>query len=239
MTSVKVARVLVGMDFDEASAAALTTAAALAKAWGAELTIFHAVTEEVPAYFTAAQIDEIEAEREQGQAAAAGQVREFAGPHASGAAKVIVGTGPAQDAIVRLAPEFDVIVLGTHRRHGLPRWWLGSVAEAVVGRSPRPVLVVPAGAVMGDRPTILAAGADPAAEAWAGALSGVVGGSVVRAEDIGRDAAERADQADVIVFPVPAALTRARLGELARLLKECRHPVLFVPSEDTPERASS
>lgn len=48
-------------------------------------------------------------------------------------------------AITRLASELeaDLIVLGSHGRHGLARWLLGSVAEAVVRRADRPVLVVP------------------------------------------------------------------------------------------------
>ncbi len=47
--------------------------------------------------------------------------------------------------LLRLARErsYDLLVLGTHRRAGVSRVLLGSVAEAVVRDSPCPVLVVP------------------------------------------------------------------------------------------------
>jgi nucleotide-binding universal stress UspA family protein len=38
----------------------------------------------------------------------------------------------------------DLIVMGTHGRTGLGRLFLGSIAQAVVARSQRPVLLVPA-----------------------------------------------------------------------------------------------
>lgn len=48
-------------------------------------------------------------------------------------------------AVTRLATEIeaDLIVVGTHGRHGMARWLLGSVAEAVVRQATCPVLVVP------------------------------------------------------------------------------------------------
>ncbi|HKY36725.1 MAG TPA: universal stress protein [Polyangiaceae bacterium] len=39
--------------------------------------------------------------------------------------------------------EADLIVVGSHGRHGLARWVLGSVAEGIVRQAPCPVLVVP------------------------------------------------------------------------------------------------
>ena len=64
MTSVvKISHLPVGVDLDDASASALKMAEVLASAWDAEITVFHAATQDVPAYFTAAQIDVLEAER--------------------------------------------------------------------------------------------------------------------------------------------------------------------------------
>jgi nucleotide-binding universal stress UspA family protein len=51
------------------------------------------------------------------------------------------------DAIAGLANRLDVdlIVLPTHTRTTLERWFIGSVAERVVERAPCPVLIVPQG----------------------------------------------------------------------------------------------
>ena len=60
----KISRVLVGVDFDDASASALKMAGVLASAWDAEITVVHAAALELPAYFTGAQIVALQAERE-------------------------------------------------------------------------------------------------------------------------------------------------------------------------------
>jgi nucleotide-binding universal stress UspA family protein len=237
MTTVAtIPRALVGVDFDEASASALSMAGALAAAAGnAELTVFHAATPEAPAYFTAAQIDAVNAMRERSRAATAERLRAFVREHVPTAVRVVVGEGPPQDAILRLAESFDLIVVGTHRRHGPRRWWLGSVAEAVVRHSPRPVLVVPAGAAVPeprDAPTILAAGGHNAtADAWVDALRTALGGTVVRSPDVRQCAPDRLQNADLIVLTVPAENgSHARFAAIVQVLKECLHPVLFVPS---------
>ncbi len=55
--------------------------------------------------------------------------------------------GPAASEIVRHARDTkaDLIVVGTHGRTGMSHALLGSVAERVVQRAGRPVLVVPTG----------------------------------------------------------------------------------------------
>ncbi len=52
--------------------------------------------------------------------------------------------GPPQDAILEAAKSLgcDLIVIGTHGRHGVARVLLGSVAERIVRLSPVPVLTV-------------------------------------------------------------------------------------------------
>jgi nucleotide-binding universal stress UspA family protein len=241
---VKISRVLVGMDFDDASAAAMKMAASLASAWGAELTVFYAATEAVPAYFTASQIGQLEEEREQSRATFAQQLRAFAERQVPGHVNVVVGEGPAQEAILRIAPGFDLIAVGTHRRHGPQRWWLGSVAEAIVRQSPRPVLVVPAGASVPDprrSPTILTAGDDrAAADGWVGVLRMAFGGNVFHSLDIQHCTPDRLQHADLIVLSMPPNQSHSQLNAIAHMLKECVHPVLFVPSsEEIVERSPS
>jgi nucleotide-binding universal stress UspA family protein len=244
MTGVaKISRVLVGVDFDDAAAAALKMAAALAAAWGAEVTIFHAAIETVPAYFTASQIGQLEAEREQSRAAVADQLRAFLERQVPGAINVVVGEGPAQDAILRIASGFDLIAVGTHRRHGPQRWWLGSVAEAIVQQSTRPVLVVPAGTSVLDTPwspTILVPGDSVAADVWGDALRIAFGGHVVRSSGIHQCPPARLQHADLIVLSIPTNPSHAQLHSIVHVLKECVHPVLFVPVlEEIVERSSS
>lgn len=53
--------------------------------------------------------------------------------------------GSTADGIIDCSKEFnaDMIVIGTHSRTGLDRFFMGSVAEQVVRHAPIPVLVVP------------------------------------------------------------------------------------------------
>ena len=46
------------------------------------------------------------------------------------------------DAIVEAAHECDLVVIGTHGRRGLDRFFLGSVTEGVLRRAEKPHLVV-------------------------------------------------------------------------------------------------
>jgi nucleotide-binding universal stress UspA family protein len=229
----KVSRVLVGVDFDDASASALKMAGVLSSTWDADITVFHASTPDAPAYFTADQIETLEAEREQSRAATADQLRVFAEQHVGRAVHVVVEEGPPGDALVRIAADFDLIVVGTHRRHGARRWWLGSVAETVVRRSPRPVLVVPAGAGLPEarRPiTILAAGGGVAlGDVWVDLLQSTFASNVVRSPDISQCAPDRLQNTDLIVVSMPAD-SGTHVGAIVQVLKECVHPVLFVPS---------
>ena len=231
----KVSQVLVGVDFDDASASALNVAGALAAAWDADVTLFHATRQDVPAYFTPAQIEALEAARDQSRAGVISQVRAFAAPHVPRVVQVLVAEGPPQDAMLRMAASFDLIVVGTRQHRGPRRWWLGSVAETVVLHSPRPVLVVPAGAVAPDTrraPTILAAGGG-GAEVWVELLRTAFGGHVERSIDIQQWALDRVHNADLIVLPVPADdRRRTQFGAIALALEECIRPVLFVPSID-------
>jgi nucleotide-binding universal stress UspA family protein len=231
----KIVRVLVGVDFDEASASALKMAGVLAAVWDAEITVFHSAPQEAPAYFTAAQLDALEAEREQSRARTADQVRSIVEQHVARTARVVVEEGPPADGMLRMADSFDLVVVGTHRRHGARRWWLGSVAEAIVRHSPRPVLVVPAGAIVPATRhplRILAAGGALAeVDAWIDVLRSAFGGHVVRSPDIHQCAPDRLQNTDLIVLSTAAGTdTDVQRGAIVQVLKECVHPVLFVPS---------
>jgi nucleotide-binding universal stress UspA family protein len=53
--------------------------------------------------------------------------------------------GPAASELLAAAQPGDLLVMATHGRSGLGRWFLGSVAEAVLRRASVPVLLVRAG----------------------------------------------------------------------------------------------
>ena len=50
--------------------------------------------------------------------------------------------GSAADELLAIMQPGDVLVMATHGRGGLARWFLGSVAEAIVRRASVPVLLV-------------------------------------------------------------------------------------------------
>lgn len=56
--------------------------------------------------------------------------------------KTLQPTGWPEQVIVREAQAFDLVVMGTHGHSGIRRWIMGSVAEAVLAKRPKPVLVV-------------------------------------------------------------------------------------------------
>lgn len=141
-------RILVAIDGSRTSDCALEEAIKLAKDQRACLRVVH-VVDLGPLYEAEASgIDTSEAEeavtregwRELDRAKARAQQ-----------AGIIVETkllavydSPISDAIIDDAKRWpaDLIVLGTHGRHGLSRLVLGSVAEGVARRSPIPVLLV-------------------------------------------------------------------------------------------------
>lgn len=65
-----------------------------------------------------------------------------------GARGVSVGTqlleGSPYQVISELSKQFDLVVMSTHGRTGLPHLFLGSVAERVVRTASCPVMTVPA-----------------------------------------------------------------------------------------------
>jgi nucleotide-binding universal stress UspA family protein len=232
---VRVQRILIGVDFDDSSAAAVAVGGELAEAFGAALTAVHAETIDVPPYFTEAQVEVIEAERQQMRARLTSELSAFTTRYTHIPVEPVVEEKAPAALILEMAPTFDLIVLGTRRLRGPKRWWLGSVAEAVVGRAPVAVLVVPAageGAYRLVGRTVLApATDDQEVEAWLTALGEALQVHVVRTGDIGSCPPDRLRDADLVVVPLPpTGATGAQFDAIVHVLKECPHPVLFIPA---------
>lgn len=60
-------------------------------------------------------------------------------------ATIEVLDGPVVAALVSVARPNDLVVMTTHGRTGLARWFMGSVAEGMLRRSQAPILLIRAG----------------------------------------------------------------------------------------------
>ncbi|MCX5745169.1 MAG: universal stress protein [Proteobacteria bacterium] len=136
-------KILCATDFSTGSKAALGTAVMLAKQADCELVIVHA-WEVVYAGIYAVPTDLGQQVLESAQVALAAAEREAVALGATRVTSQLVN-GSAWRVIVDLVaedPAFDLILIGTAGRSGLPRVLLGSVAERVVRHAPCSVLVV-------------------------------------------------------------------------------------------------
>lgn len=138
-----VRRVMVPIDFSEASERALKHAHALALTYGAELVALHAIEEVVlpMAYGMAPKQVDAETVRPNVEQALADMLSEHVGvEHAR--AEVRVGY-PPQEILSAITDEsIDWVVMGTHGRQGFNRLLMGSVAERIVRHAPCPVLTL-------------------------------------------------------------------------------------------------
>lgn len=138
--------ILVPLDGSDFAELALPTAAALANAMGAELTLVHVCDMTAPDYHA-------------GEAARAAQRTIFLGKAAADVEhkfqvkpSTVLLEGVATDALSEHAQrcEAPLIVMSTHGRTGWSRAWLGSVADGVMRRATAPVLMLSDGDVTHD-----------------------------------------------------------------------------------------
>ena len=127
-------RVLAAVDFSKPARSAFEYALALSKRHGAELVAVHAVSLDqafgVQASERLAFIAELRQKAEEANVAFTDRVQ-----HGDPADIILLHAGS-------LRP--DVIVIGTHRRRGLGRFLVKSVAERVAAKATVPVLSIPA-----------------------------------------------------------------------------------------------
>jgi nucleotide-binding universal stress UspA family protein len=139
-------QVVCGVDFSDVSAEALRLAALLAMKAGARLSCVHAVAPEAPIYFTGANLPELERQGRESLIREHAALKAFVGRITDADdVDLRVGEGRAAALILGTADDTgaDMIVVGTQGRSAVERFWLGSVAEAVVRDARVPVLVVP------------------------------------------------------------------------------------------------
>ena len=142
----RIRRVLCASDFSSASRFAFDTALAMAKSLKAELTIVYVMAPVVTVpegYIDAVTLDQLD---KQARKWSTQQLERLAAraKKAGVRASVVLRDGDPADQIVRAcrSTKSDLIVVGTHGRRGLPKFFLGSVAERVVGTASCPVVTV-------------------------------------------------------------------------------------------------
>jgi nucleotide-binding universal stress UspA family protein len=139
-------KILIPTDFSDCARRAEETAMALGRALGGELILLH-VAAQTPLYNEGMRglVDPrkvYEAQREWAETTLAARAAEIRGTGV--VAQSVIRSGVAVDEILTLAAEqgCDLIVIGTHGRGGLSRFFLGSVADRVVRLAPCPVMTV-------------------------------------------------------------------------------------------------
>lgn len=228
-------KILVAVDFGDASSRALRVAGDLARAFDAHITAVHAETFEAPPYFTREQLRVIEQQRRAARRDAAHYLSRTASQLAGIEVEPIIADSPPAEAILEAARDQDLIVMGTHGRRGPARWWAGSVAERVVREARVPVLVVRAGAngaaqlfksiaIIARRGTF-----DGPARRYARGLATQFKGECSQESSMSlREAA--IEPATLVVIAQPGADASAITQAAAdRALRSCRKPVLLVP----------
>lgn len=142
-----VRRILHPTDFSRASGAAFLKAVALAKESRAQLLLVHVLLPPTPfigdGYISPKTYEELEASARRGAQRELAKVVAKA-QKAKARVKAVLLEGVPYDKIARVArsKRADLIVMGTHGRSGLSKFFLGSVAERVIALAPCPVLTV-------------------------------------------------------------------------------------------------
>jgi nucleotide-binding universal stress UspA family protein len=142
--SMTIRQILVPIDFSESSMEALLRAVDIARPLDATLTLLHVI--DYPGYcYSVVPFVEIDFFMQFEDAARAQLdevIRRLSAEYPKARASLRQGSVSAEvlSEIEKVRP--DLVVMGTHGRHGVARAMLGSVAERVVRFSPVPVLTV-------------------------------------------------------------------------------------------------
>ena len=143
-------RILVPLDGSTSSEAAVPDAVAIARASGASLQLLRVVSAIVTA--TPVGLDTIYSQANDAALEAASAdldkfAQELTEPNHGIAAGVVVTTavfmGGPSTAILDRSSDADLIVMASHGRGGVARFALGSITDAVIRGSGKPVMVVP------------------------------------------------------------------------------------------------
>ena len=143
----RIRRILLASDFSRASRKAYAAAISLAKSNRARLTILYAylpIVPLVPGHYiddsTWAELDTDSRGWVQRRLTALATRAKKSGVRAS--VTMVIGDPPSQIARIARSSRTDLIVMGTHGRKVMSKFFLGSVAERVIATAPCPVMTV-------------------------------------------------------------------------------------------------
>ncbi len=143
----KIRRILHPSDFSSASTPAFRRAVEMARANRAELILLHVIDDVLPlgpdGYIPPSTWEQLQRSARAHAQKPLGRLLDRA-RKAGARARTVVAEGSAPQQIVRAArgKRADLIVMGTHGRGAVAKFFLGSVAERVVALAPCPVLTV-------------------------------------------------------------------------------------------------
>lgn len=143
-------RILVTLDGSDFSERALEPAFHIAKKFGAEVVLLRALSAEVvavaagsgPQYVELSRMHERH-DREEAESYLRSLKAQWLATGVPILTQVTVGAPPEQILAAADTGAVDLIVMSTHGRSGLSRFLYGSVAEAVLRGTQRPVLMIP------------------------------------------------------------------------------------------------
>ncbi len=146
MTTTKIKKVLIAMDYDETSQKVAECGFALAKAMNAETILLHVISER-PVYYSAynymreLQVDII-GDLKISTQAFLDKSKKHLGDESI---KTVLKEGEISPSILSTAKELhaDIIVMGSHSRQWLENILLGSEAKEVLNKTTIPLYIVP------------------------------------------------------------------------------------------------
>jgi nucleotide-binding universal stress UspA family protein len=144
--------ILCPVDFFPASERAADYAAGIAADYGARLKLLHVVSPVLSTYKF--PLNPVEVVKTMKSTTARRLKKRLDRVRAAGVnATTEVRVGNPQDEIRHVvdADKPDIVVMGTHGRRGLERWFLGSVTESLLRHSPVPLLTVSPATARGER----------------------------------------------------------------------------------------
>ena len=134
-------KILCPVDFDENSIAALEAAAEIARHFDATVHVLHTILLVIAPTSMPVYVDLYKAQED----TARRNLQELARKHLAGIKyEIMVNMGEPAASILKAERGIgaDLLVMSTHGRRGVSRFFLGSVAEHVVRQSPVPVLTI-------------------------------------------------------------------------------------------------